>query len=111
MNTHIAYAHVTCTDMAYVNSFVYESRVEWLDLKTKELFISWPGLELFMSIAQLIGVQLVGFFCFSTALVLFDNPEISKCINTLFLLHSHHCCIIGFIGDLSVAHNNNSWLS
>ena len=33
--------------------------------------------------------------------MLFDNPAISKCFNTMFLLSPNLCFIIGFIGDLS----------
>ena len=60
-----------------------------------------------MSVFRLTGVQLVGFFCSSIPVVLFDNPGISKCLNTLFLLSSHLCIIKGFI-DLFVARNDSS---
>ena len=40
----------------------------------------------------------VGFaFCSSVPLVLFENPGFSKCLNTLFLLSSRLCFIIGFV--------------
>ena len=40
-------------------------------------------------------------------LMLFDNPGISKCLNTLHLLSPHFCFIIGFICDFSVVHNDS----
>ena len=49
------------------------------------------------------------FFSSSIPMVLFDNPGISKCLNTLFLLSPHFCVIIGFICDLYVA-RNDSWM-
>ena len=52
----------------------------------KTLLIRWSGLELFISVSRLIGVQLVDYFCSSNPVVLFDNPGISKCIYTLFFL-------------------------
>ena len=43
-----------------------------------------------------------------------DTSEVNlnrpKCLNTLFLLISHFCFIIGFFCDLSVA-RNDSWMS
>ena len=39
-----------------------------------------------MSVSRLTWVQLMVFLCFSIPAVLFDNPEISKCLNTLGLL-------------------------
>ena len=63
-----------------------------------------------MSVSQHNGVQLVVLFCSSIPVVLFDNPGISKCHNTLFLLSPHLCFTIGFICDLSVA-RNGSWMS
>ena len=64
-----------------------------------------------MSVSRLTGVQLEGVFCFIIPVVLFDNPGISKCPNTLlFLLSPHLCFIIGFIYDLSVA-RNDPWMS
>ena len=63
-----------------------------------------------MSVFRLTGFQLMFFFCSSIPVVLFDNPGISKCLNTLFLLGPHLCFIIGFISDLSVA-RNDSWIS
>ena len=47
-------------------------------------------------------------FCFATV-VLFDNKEVSKCLNTLFLLSPHLFFIISFICDLSVS-RNDSWM-
>ena len=46
----------------------------------------------------------------SVVVLLFDNPEIPKCLIMLFLLSPHLCFIIGFIYDLSVA-RNDSWMS
>ena len=63
-----------------------------------------------MSVSQLTGVQLVDFVCSSIPLVLFDNPEIFKYVNTMFLLSPHFCLKIGFICDLSAA-RNDSWMS
>ena len=39
--------------------------------------------------------------------VLFDNPEIPKCLNMLFLLIAILCLIIDFICDLFVALNDS----
>ena len=50
------------------------------------------------------------YFCSSIPVVLFDNPEISKCLNMLFLLSHHLCFIIGFIFDLFDA-CYDSWMS
>ena len=55
-----------------------------------------------MSVSRLTGVQLLVFFCSSTPKV-FDNPGISKCLNTLCLLSTHLYFIISFIYDLFVA--------
>ena len=60
-----------------------------------------------MSVSRLTGVQLVVFFCSSILVILFDNPGISKCLNTFFLLSPHLCIIIGVICDLSVARNDS----
>ena len=43
-----------------------------------------------------------GFRYSSIPVALFDNPGISKCFYTLFLLSPHLCFVIGFICDLSV---------
>ena len=62
-----------------------------------------------MPVSQLIGVQLVVFVCSSIPVVLFDNPGMFKCLNTLFLLRPNLCFIIGFICDLFVV-LNDSWI-
>ena len=49
-----------------------------------------------MSVCRLTGFQLVVLF-FSIPKVLFDNPGVSKCLNTLVLVSPHLCFIIGFI--------------
>ena len=64
-----------------------------------------------MSVPRLNGVQLVVFFYFRIPVVLFNNPMISKCLNTLFLLSPHLCLIIGFLFDLFVVLRNDSWMS
>ena len=51
---------------------------------------------------------LLPFFAFG-AVFQFDNPGISKCLNTSFLLSLYLCFIISFICDLSVV-RNNSWM-
>ena len=63
-----------------------------------------------MSVSRLTGVQLVVFFCSTIPVVLFDNPGISKCLNTLFLSSPYLGFITGFISDLTVA-RNDSWTS
>ena len=60
----------------------------------------------FLSILQ---DQLGGFFfCSSIPVVVFDNPGISKCLNTV-ISSLHLSFIIGIICDLSVA-RNDSWI-
>ena len=76
------------------------------DLK---LFIRWSRPELFMSVCQLTGVQLMIFF-YPSIPVLFDNPGISKCLNTLFLFSPYLCFIIGFI-YYSFFARHDSWMS
>ena len=49
------------------------------------------------------------FFCSRIPAELVDNPEISKYLNTLFLLSPHLCFIIGLICDLPVA-RMDSWM-
>ena len=79
----------------------------WLGFR---LYDSLHLKKLFMSVSWLTGVQVVVFLCYCT-LVLFDNLGISQCLNTLFLLTTQLCFIIGFICVLSVAHNDSrlSW--
>ena len=60
-----------------------------------------------MFVSRLTGAQLVVFFCSSIPVVLFDNPGISKCLNTLCLLSPHLCFMTGFMYDLFVAHNDS----
>ena len=50
------------------------------------------------------------FFCLSISVVLFDAPEISKCLSTLFLSSLCLCFITGFICDLFVA-RGGPWMS
>ena len=51
---------------------------------------------------------MVVFVCSSIPVVLFDNPGISKFLNTWFLLSAHLCfIIIDFICDLFVACNDS----
>ena len=68
-------------------------------IKKKKLFIRSSGPELLMFVSQLIGVQRVVLFFPSIPVVLFDNPGITSCLNTLFLLISNLCFIIGFTCD------------
>ena len=63
-----------------------------------------------MSILRSTGDELVVFFSSSISVVLFDNPGISKCFNTLVLLKIHLCFNIGFICDLFVV-RNDVWMS
>ena len=63
-----------------------------------------------MSVFFMSGVSTGGFLLLQYSSVLFENPGISKCLNTFFLLSHHHYFIIGFICDLYVAHND-SWMS
>ena len=63
-----------------------------------------------MSVCRLTGLQLIGFVCSNVPVVLFDNQEISKCLNTLFLLSLYLCFTIVFICDLFIA-RNDSWMS
>ena len=58
-------------------------------------------------VSRPIGVQLVVFLCPSIPVVLFDIPEMSKCLNTLYLLSPPIFIIKGFICDLFVARNNS----
>ena len=58
---------------------------------------------------RLAGVQLLVFFC-SNIPVVFDNPSVYKCLNTLFLLSPHLCFIICFFCDSLVA-RKYSWMS
>ena len=60
-----------------------------------------------MSVSRLTGFVLVFFFCSRIPVVLFVNPEISKYLNTLFLLSPHLCFIIDFICDLFVVRNDS----
>ena len=69
--------------------------------------LGWKLLCLFLGSSGLNW--LVVFFCFSIQVVLFDIPGF-KCHNTLSLLSSCLCVVIGFICDLFVA-RNNSWMS
>ena len=63
-----------------------------------------------MSVSWLTEVQLVVFFSSNIPVVLFDNQEISICLNTFFMLSPHLCFIICIICILFVA-SNDSWLS
>ena len=69
-----------------------------------------------MPVSRLTGVQLLFlfylfiFFLLGIPVVLFSNLEISKCLNTLFLLSPRLCFIIGFICELFVAHKY-LWMS
>ena len=75
----------------------------------KTIHLDGPGrnsLCLFLGPPISTGV----FVCSSIPVVLFDTPEISKYLKTLFLLSPHLYFITGFICDLFVAHNE-SWMS
>ena len=48
-----------------------------------------------------------GFILFQWNSGLFDNPRISKCLNTLFLLSPHFYFITGFICDWSFVRNDS----
>ena len=69
----------------------------------------WEGLR-FVIVALPGPFSYLFFLCSSIPVVLFDNPRISECLNTLFLYSPHLCFIIGFISDLSAA-CNDSWMS
>ena len=64
------------------------------------------SFEFLMSVSRLTGAQLVVLFCSNLPVVLFDNPGVSKCLNTLFLLSPRF--IVDFTCDSFVA-RNDSW--
>ena len=65
--------------------------------------------EFFISKYRLTGVQLVGSFCSSIPVLLFDNPGIFNFLNTLFQLSHYLCFNIGIIYDLFLA--RDTWMS
>ena len=65
------------------------------------------GLNI-LSVSRPTGDQVCFFFCSSIPVVLFDNPGISKCLNTLYVLSPHLCFMISFICDLFVT-RNGTW--
>ena len=78
--------------------------------RTSNLFINLfrcSEPELFMHVSRPVGVQLVIFVCSNIPVVLFETSEISKCLNTLFLLSPNFCFIKGITCDLFIARNDS----
>ena len=61
-----------------------------------------PWLDLVLSVAWSFAVKPAVLFCSSISELLFDNLEICKCHNTLFLISPYLRFIKGLIRDLFV---------
>ena len=98
MTDHFAY-FFNCTPVGRGSDY---------DGPTQKIFMRWAGPELFMSVNRHTGLQLMFFFSAPVFQLYFsDNPWISKCLHTWFLLSPYFCFIIGVICDIFVARNDS----